>query len=71
MHVIVAKAIAFGEALQDDFKAYQEQVIENAKALATALEAGGLRIVSGGTDNHIVLVDVKALDLQVNRQKKH
>lgn len=63
MHVIAAKAIAFGEALQDDFKAYQEQVIENAKALATALEAGGLRIVSGGTDNHIVLVDVKAFGL--------
>lgn len=63
MHVIAAKAIAFGEALQDDFKAYQEQVIENAKALATALEAGGLRIVSGGTDNHIVLVDVKAYGL--------
>lgn len=63
MHVIAAKAIAFGEALQDDFKAYQEQVIENAKALATALETGGLRIVSGGTDNHIVLVDVKAFGL--------
>src|SRR5699024_8214999 len=58
-----AKAIAFGEDVQDDFKAYQEQVIENAKALATALEAGGLRIVFGGTVHHIVLVDVKDFGL--------
>src|SRR5699024_3342473 len=63
MHVIAAKAIAFGEALQDDFKAYQEQVIENAKALATALEVGGLRVVSSGKDKQIVLVDVKAFGI--------
>lgn len=63
MHVIAAKAVAFGEALQPEFKAYQQQVIDNAKALATSLEKGGLRIVSGGTDNHLVLVDVKAFGL--------
>ncbi|QQD84856.1 MULTISPECIES: serine hydroxymethyltransferase [Jeotgalicoccus] len=63
MHVIAAKAVAFGEALQPEFKVYQQQVIDNAQALATSLEKGGLRIVSGGTDNHLVLVDVKAFGL--------
>lgn len=63
MHVIAAKAVAFGEALQPEFKDYQQQVIDNAKALAESLEKGGLRIVSGGTDNHLVLVDVKAFGL--------
>jgi glycine hydroxymethyltransferase len=59
MHVIAAKAVAFGEALQDDFKAYQKQVIANAKVLADELNTLGYRIVSGGTDNHLMLVDVK------------
>lgn len=63
MHIIAAKAVAFGEAQQDDFKAYQEQVIKNAQALAKGLTDNGLRIVSGGTDNHIVLVDVKRFGL--------
>lgn len=63
MHVIAAKAVAFGEALQPEFKKYQERVIDNAKALASSLTAGGLRIVSGGTDNHLVLVDVKSFGL--------
>lgn len=63
MHVIAAKAVAFGEALQDDFKAYQQQVINNAKALADALSSEGIRIVSGGTDNHVFLIDVKGLGL--------
>lgn len=63
MHVIAAKAVAFGEALQPEFKDYQQQVIDNAKALAESLEKGGLRIVSGGTDNHLVLVDVKTFGL--------
>lgn len=58
MHVIAAKAVAFGEALRDDFKAYQQQVIANAHALAETLADSGLRIVSGGTDNHLMLVDV-------------
>lgn len=58
MHIIAAKAVAFGEALRDDFKAYQQQIIDNAKALATTLSDAGLRLVSGGTDNHLILVDV-------------
>ena len=58
MHVIAAKAIAFAEALKPEFKLYQEQVIKNAKTLANSLTAKGWRIVSGGTDNHLMLVDV-------------
>ena len=58
VHIIAAKAVAFGEALRDDFKVYQQQVLTNAQALAQALQANGLRIVSGGTDNHLMLVDV-------------
>ena len=58
VHIISAKAVAFGEALRSDFKAYQQQVLDNAKALANELTANGLRIVSGGTDNHLMLVDV-------------
>jgi glycine hydroxymethyltransferase len=58
VHIIAAKAVAFGEALRADFKEYQRQVLLNAKALAGELQTQGLRIVSGGTDNHLVLVDV-------------
>lgn len=58
-HIIAAKAVAFGEALQDDFKTYQQQVIKNAKVLADTLNKEGFRVVSGGTDNHLVCVDVK------------
>ncbi|HBC4588960.1 TPA: serine hydroxymethyltransferase [Staphylococcus aureus] len=58
-HVIAAKAVAFGEALENDFKTYQQQVVKNAKVLAEALINEGFRIVSGGTDNHLVAVDVK------------
>jgi glycine hydroxymethyltransferase len=58
MHIIAAKAVAFGEALRADFKTYQQQIILNAKALAGELQTQGLRLVSGGTDNHLVLVDV-------------
>ncbi len=58
MHIIAAKAVAFGEALRDDFKVYQQQIVTNAKALADELQANGLRLVSGGTDNHLVLIDV-------------
>jgi len=58
IHIIAAKAVAFGEALRDDFKEYQRSVLANAKALAGELAAQGLRIVSGGTDNHLMLVDV-------------
>jgi glycine hydroxymethyltransferase len=58
VHVIAAKAVSFGEALRDDFKAYQQQIINNAQALAQTLSDAGLRLVSGGTDNHLLLVDV-------------
>ena len=58
IHVIAAKAVAFGEALRADFKTYQQQILDNAQALAVALKDAGLRIVSGGTDNHLLLVDV-------------
>ncbi|HEY3265828.1 MAG TPA: serine hydroxymethyltransferase [Armatimonadota bacterium] len=58
MHVIAAKAVCFKQAMGNDFKAYQKQVIVNMKALATGLELAGLRIVSGGTDNHLALVDL-------------
>ena len=57
LHSIAAKAVAFGEALQPGFKVYARQVVANAAALAEALVAGGLRLVSGGTDNHLILVD--------------
>lgn len=60
MHVIAAKAVAFKEALSDEFKAYQQQVLMNAKALSKNLEELGLRIVSGGTDSHLFLVDLNA-----------
>ena len=63
MHVIAAKAVAFGEALKPEFKLYQRRILENAKALAAALTQKGFRIVSGGTDNHIVLVDVRSKGL--------
>lgn len=63
MHIIAAKAVAFKEALAPSFVEYQKQVVKNAKALAAELEKGGLRIISGGTDNHMFLVDVKAKGL--------
>lgn len=63
MHVIAAKAVAFGEAQKPEFKEYQAQVIANAKALADSLSAEGIRIVSGGSDNHVMLLDVSALGL--------
>ncbi|QDU64864.1 Serine hydroxymethyltransferase [Planctomycetes bacterium Pan216] len=62
MHVVAAKAVAFGEALQPSFKEYANQVVANAKVLAEELTAGGLRITSGGTDNHLVLVDVTKME---------
>ena len=62
-HVIAAKAVAFGEALQPEFKSYVQQVIANAQAMAQRLQERGLRIVSGGTDNHLMLVDLRAVGL--------
>ncbi len=61
MHIIAAKAICFKEDLSDDFKAYQTQVVKNAAALAKTLQDGGVRLVSGGTDNHLMLADVMSL----------
>ena len=58
MHVIAGKAVCFGEALQPEFKAYQQQVVANASVLAESLQRGGVRLVSGGTDNHLMLADV-------------
>ncbi|WP_300357211.1 serine hydroxymethyltransferase [Fusobacterium sp.] len=60
MHIIAAKAVAFKQALSQEFKDYQHQIVKNAKALAETLEKGGLRLVSGGTDNHMILVDLKS-----------
>ena len=63
MHVIAGKAVCFGEALKPEFRTYAQQVIDNAKALAEALAAGGLSLVSGGTENHLMLVDVTSLGI--------
>ncbi|MBS2970859.1 serine hydroxymethyltransferase [Metabacillus sp. KIGAM252] len=63
MHVIAAKAVAFGEALQPEFKEYGEKIIENAKRLGESLVKEGINLVSGGTDNHLVLLDVRSLNL--------
>ncbi len=70
MHVIAAKAVAFGEALRPDFKIYAKNVVENAKALAESLRANGLDIVSGGTDNHLMLVDLRPKGLKGNVSEK-
>lgn len=59
MHIIAAKAVSFGEALEDNFKSYQEQVVKNAKALAEELKKNDFRLVSDGTDNHLILIDVR------------
>ncbi len=63
MHVIAAKAVALGEALQDDFKTYAQNIVNNAKRLAEALVAEGFTLVSGGTDNHLLLIDLRSIGL--------
>jgi glycine hydroxymethyltransferase len=63
MHIIAGKAVCFGEALRPEFKKYARQIIENAKTLAEVLREGGLKLVSGGTDNHLLLVDVTPLGI--------
>jgi glycine hydroxymethyltransferase len=63
MHTIAAKAVCFGEALKPEFKAYQEQIVKNAKALEKALLAEGFDLVSGGTDNHLLLVDLRPMNI--------
>ena len=76
MHVVAAKAVAFGEALRPEFKLYARQVVENARVLADALQAGGLKIVSGGTDSHLMLVDltpkgVTGADAEIALERAH
>ena len=63
MHIIAAKAVALGEALTDDFKAYQKQIVLNASTLADALKANGIQLVSGGTDNHLMLLKLTNFDI--------
>ena len=70
MHVIAAKAVAFGEALRPDFKVYAKNVVENARALADTLKGTGFDIVSGGTDNHLMLVDLRPKRLTGNASEK-
>jgi glycine hydroxymethyltransferase len=70
MHVIAAKAVAFGEALRPEFKTYQAQVIKNAQALADELMKGGLDIVTGGTDTHLMLVDLRPKGVKGNATEK-
>ncbi|WP_375254525.1 serine hydroxymethyltransferase [Yoonia sp.] len=70
MHVIAGKAVAFGEALRPEFKSYQEQVIKNAQALADQLMKGGLDIVTGGTDTHVMLVDLRPKGVKGNATEK-
>ncbi|MCL4123897.1 UNVERIFIED_CONTAM: hypothetical protein GTU68_056910 [Idotea baltica] len=70
MHVIAGKAVAFGEALRPEFKAYQEQVVKNAQALADQLMKGGLDIVTGGTDSHVMLVDLRPKGVKGNATER-
>jgi len=70
MHVIAGKAVAFGEALRPEFKSYQEQVVKNAQALADQLMKGGLDIVTGGTDTHVMLVDLRPKGVKGNATEK-
>jgi len=70
MHIIAAKAVALGEAMTDEFKAYQTQIIKNAKTLCNALKAEGFRIVSGDTDNHLMLVDLRAFNITGKEMEK-
>ena len=63
MHIIAAKAVCFGEALAPEFKTYQEQILKNAAALASGLQGRGLKLVSGGTDNHLMLMDLRESDI--------
>ena len=63
MHVVAGKAVCFGEALRPDFRQYGQAVVDNAKTLAETLSGDGLRLISGGTDNHLLLVDVSSIGL--------
>ena len=62
-HIIAAKAVCFGEALKPEFKEYQQQIIKNAQALAAALQKQGFKLLTGGTDNHLMLADLRGMDV--------
>ena len=70
MHIIAAKAVAFGEAMTDEFKEYQKQIIKNAKVLCGALTEAGFRVVSGDTDNHLMLIDLRAFGITGKEMEK-
>ncbi|MBR2078639.1 MAG: serine hydroxymethyltransferase, partial [Clostridia bacterium] len=70
MHIIAAKAVAFGEALTEEFKAYQNQIHKNAQVLSKALLEEGVDLVSGGTDNHLMLLDLRKFDLSGKELEK-
>ena len=70
MHIITAKAVAFGEAMKPEFKTYQEQVIKNAAVLAQSLMDAGFQLVSGGTDNHLMLVDLRPANITGKEMEK-
>ncbi len=69
MHVIAAKAVCFGEAIKPEFKVYQRQVVSNASALATQMVSRGFRVVSGGTDNHLMMIDLRDKDAELTGKK--
>ena len=71
MHVIAAKAVALGEALKPGFKAYQQQVVKNSAALAQGLVKRGMKLVSGGTDNHLSLIDLRDLGELTGKELEH
>ena len=71
MHTIAAKAVCFGEALKPEFKTYAERVVKNSKALADGLVAEGFRLVSGGTDNHLMLVDLTGMKVETGKEAEH
>ncbi len=71
MHTIAAKAVCFGEALKPEFKAYAEQIVKNAAALAKGLLAEGFKLVSGGTDNHLMLVDLTGMKVDTGKEAEH
>jgi len=70
MHVIAGKAVAFAEAMRPEFREYQQSVLENARVLAEWLQAGGMRIVSGGTDTHLILGDVSSLGISGKKAER-
>ena len=71
MHTIAAKAVCFGEALKPEFKAYAEQIVKNAAALADQLLKEGFKLVSGGTDNHLMLVDLTGMKVDTGKEAEH